>query len=109
MAQWAAKDNRKPRLPFFSRHVFHGQELQEAVTSPRWLLGRTWGAKETTLKIEDRFSQVVIEALRAAGHDLEIVEPFDEIMGHAGAVCIHSDGLIEGAADPRSDGAAVII
>jgi len=25
-------------------------------------------------------------------------------MGHAGALVRHSDGLIEGAADPRSDG-----
>jgi len=26
-------------------------------------------------------------------------------MGHAGAIVRHADGLLEGAADPRSDGA----
>jgi gamma-glutamyltranspeptidase/glutathione hydrolase len=90
----------------FARHVLHGQGLQQAVTAPRWLLGRTWGAETTNLRIEDRFDPTVIEALRAAGHDLELTGPFDEIMGHAGAVVRHPSGLIEGAADPRSDGAA---
>jgi gamma-glutamyltranspeptidase/glutathione hydrolase len=42
----------------------------------------------------------------AAGHDIELTGPFDEVMGHAGAVIRHPSGLFEGAADPRSDGAA---
>ena len=90
----------------FSRHVLHGQGLQESVTAPRWLLGRTWGAETTSLRIENRFDPAVISALRNAGHALEEIGPFDEVMGHAGALVHHPDGLIEGAADPRSDGAA---
>jgi gamma-glutamyltranspeptidase/glutathione hydrolase len=90
----------------FSRHVLHGQDLQAAVTAPRWLLGRTWGAETASLRIEDRFDPAVIAALRAAGHDLEVISPFDEVMGHAGALVHHPDGLIEGAADPRGDGQA---
>jgi len=31
-------------------------------------------------------------------------KPYSDTMGHAGALVRHSDGLIEGAADPRSDG-----
>jgi len=90
----------------FARHVLHGQELQQAVTAPRWLLGRTWGAETTNLRIENRFDPAVIAALKAAGHDVEEIGPFDEVMGHAGALVHHPDGLIEGAADPRGDGAA---
>ena len=56
------------------------------------------------LRIESRFPEEVIAALRAAGHDLEVVGPFDEIMGHAGALVRHPSGVIEGAADPRGDG-----
>jgi gamma-glutamyltranspeptidase/glutathione hydrolase len=56
------------------------------------------------LRIEDRFPAQVIEALRAAGHDLEVVGPFDEVMGHAGVLVRHPSGVIEGAADPRGDG-----
>lgn len=90
----------------FSRHVLYGQPLQAAVTAPRWLLGRTWGAETTSLRIENRFDASVIAALREAGHELEEVGAYEEVMGHAGALVHHPDGLIEGAADPRGDGAA---
>jgi len=90
----------------FSRHVMHRQGLQEAVTAPRWLLGRTWGAETTSLRIESRFDPAVIEALHNAGHELEEIGSFDEVMGHAGALVHHPGGLIEGAADPRGDGVA---
>jgi gamma-glutamyltranspeptidase/glutathione hydrolase len=95
----------------FTRHILFGQNLQEAVTAPRWLLGRTWGAETTNLRIENRFEPTIIDALRKAGHDVEVVGPFEEIMGHAGALVLHpqgeeNEGLIEAAADPRSDGVA---
>jgi len=89
-----------------TRHVRFGQGLQEAVTAPRWLLGRTWGSDSTTLKIEPRFAPGVIEALAEAGHDVEITAPFSETLGHAGALVRRPDGVIEGASDPRSDGRA---
>jgi len=88
----------------FSRHVLFGQSLQQAVSAPRWLLGRTWGEETTSLKIEDRFDEGTVEALKAAGHLVELVGDYEEMMGHAGALVYHPDGLIEGASDPRSDG-----
>jgi gamma-glutamyltranspeptidase/glutathione hydrolase len=90
----------------FLRHVLFGQGLQQAITAPRWLLGRTWGAEATNLRIENRFDGNVITALKNAGHDVEVLGDFDEVMGHAGAVIHHPDGLIEGAADPRGNGQA---
>ncbi len=94
----------------YARHVMYGQDLQAAITAPRWLLGRTWGAEAANLRIENRFTPEVIGQLRAAGHDIEPVGPFEEAMGHAGALVLHRSGdkagLIEGASDPRSDGAA---
>ena len=89
----------------FARHVLFGQSLQHAVTAPRWLLGKTWGEETTSLKIEDRFDADLIAMLTTAGHDVQVVGPFEEFMGHAGALVHHPDGLIEGASDPRSDGA----
>ena len=88
----------------FTRHVLYGQELQQAVTAPRWLLGRTWGASATNLRMESRFDGDVFNALKGAGHDVEILGGFDEVMGHAGAIVQHPDGLLEGAADPRGNG-----
>ena len=46
----------------------------------------------------------VVDALREAGHAVEVVGAFEEMMGHAGAIVHHPHGVIEGAADPRSDG-----
>jgi gamma-glutamyltranspeptidase len=88
----------------FTRFALFNQQLQAAVTAPRWLLGRTWGATSANLKVESRFDPELIEALRKAGHDVEVVAPFSDMMGHAGGIVHHSSGLLEGAADPRGDG-----
>lgn len=89
----------------FTRYARFGMPLQKAVTAPRWLLGRAWGDPSTTLKLEDRFDPALYAALRAAGHMVELVAPFETVMGHAGAIVRHPGGALEGASDPRSDGA----
>jgi gamma-glutamyltranspeptidase len=91
----------------FSRYAMFGQELQAAITAPRWLLGKTWGEDSVTLKVEDRFPPSLTTALSEAGHNVEIIAPFSSTMGHAGAVVMHPNGLFEGATDPRSDGAVM--
>ncbi|MDR5906672.1 gamma-glutamyltransferase family protein [Franzmannia qiaohouensis] len=91
----------------FSRYAFHHQTLQQAVSAPRWLLGRTWGESSTNLKLESRIPGDTVTALRALGHDVEVLpEAFSDSMGHAGGIVHHPDGLIEGAHDPRSNGGA---
>lgn len=90
----------------FTRHVVFGQPLQRAVTAPRWLLGRTWGQTSDTLKVESRFPQPLLDELVRRGHEVEVLGAFEETMGHAGAVVRHPGGALEGASDPRSDGAA---
>ncbi len=94
----------------YTRYANYGQDLQAAVSAPRWLLGRTWGSQTTNLRIENRFGPEVIDALKSAGHDVEVVGPFEESMGHAGALVAHVSGdragTLEGASDPRSDGRA---
>ena len=93
----------------FARYAWGDMALQQAVSAPRWLLGRTWGSQTTTLKLERRWDTTVVAELRQAGHKTELVEPFSDLMGHAGAIVRHADGLLEGAADPRCDGAAAAV
>jgi oxamate amidohydrolase len=88
----------------FSRYALFGQPLQQAVSAPRWLLGKTWGQESTTLKFENRFDPAVLAQLKAMGHDVEVLPDYSDTMGHAGAIVRQSDGLYLGAADPRSDG-----
>ena len=88
----------------FTRYVTFGHEMQEAITAPRWLLGRTWGQSSDTLKVESRFSSDVVNSLRDLGHEVEILNDFDARVGHAGGIARFQTGLLEGGFDPRSDG-----
>src|SRR5262249_20806536 len=91
----------------FTRYVDFREPLSEAIDRPRWVLGRTWGAARTSLRLEPRFDESVVAALIAAGHDVDLLsEPHSDVMGHAGAVVLHPDGSCEGAHDPRADGGA---
>jgi gamma-glutamyltranspeptidase/glutathione hydrolase len=89
----------------FTRIATFGMDAQQAVAAPRWLLGRTWGQSSDTLKLESRFSTGVVTDLAGRGHEMEVLAEYDEAMGHAGAIVRHANGVLEGGADPRSDGA----
>jgi gamma-glutamyltranspeptidase/glutathione hydrolase len=57
------------------------------------------------LKLEARFPSEVVDQLRRYDHAVEVLQAWDETMGHAGAIVRHANGVLEGGADPRSDGA----
>nr|WP_318385055.1 gamma-glutamyltransferase [uncultured Enterobacter sp.] len=90
----------------FTRHVLQNMPLQQAVSAPRWLLGRTWGQPSESLKLERGFSEETFNALRERGHDVEWLPGLSEATGHAGAIVRHPNGMLEGAFDPRSNGSA---
>jgi gamma-glutamyltranspeptidase/glutathione hydrolase len=91
----------------FTRHVHYRVPLADAIARPRWLLGRTWGSTVTSLRLEDGFDGSVLDRLLGAGHEVEaLAERHSDTMGHAGAVILHRDGMLEGAHDPRADGGA---
>lgn len=88
----------------FTRYAVYGQPVQQAITAPRWLLGRTWGQASESLKLESRFAPEIVAGLRKLGHDVEMLADFDETVGHAGAIVRHPSGIFEGGFDPRSNG-----
>ena len=91
----------------FTRHVQFREPLSEAIDRPRWVLGRTWGAPKTALRLEPRFDGNLIDRLLDAGHDVEVLpDAYSDVMGHAGAALLHKDGTCEAAHDPRADGGA---
>lgn len=82
--------------------------IQAAIEAPRWLFGRTWGASSNTLKLENRICDSITKELQLKEHEVETLEAFTDVMGHAGAIKIdHDSGVKFGGADPRGDGAAV--
>ena len=56
------------------------------------------------MKLEPRFEPAVVEELRTRGHDVELLAPYDEAVGHAGAILRDANGVLQGGSDPRSDG-----
>ena len=88
-----------------TRVVDRGMTPQAAVEAPRWLLGRTWGDPSRALRIEDRFGSAVEAELRRRGHDVQVVDGWSDLMGHAQLIRLGADGLV-GGSDPRADGIA---
>jgi gamma-glutamyltranspeptidase/glutathione hydrolase len=88
-----------------TRLVDLGLGPQAAVEAPRWLFGRTWGEETRALRVEARFPTDVVESLARRGHDVRVVEPWSDLMGHAHVIRLDPEGLV-GGSDPRADGAA---
>ena len=89
-----------------TRVIDRGFGPQAAVEAPRWLFGRTWGEASRSLRLERRFAPGVADELRRRGHDVQVVEDWSDLMGHAQLIRLDPDGLV-GASDPRADGAAL--
>jgi gamma-glutamyltranspeptidase/glutathione hydrolase len=85
-----------------------GLDPQAVVDRPRWVAHTD--APLTPLRrlaIEaDGVDDATVAALRALGHELELVEPRTPLMGWAQMIRRRSDGSYEGGADPRADSLA---
>ncbi|WP_339177015.1 gamma-glutamyltransferase [Paenibacillus sp. FSL H8-0317] len=81
--------------------------IQEAISLPRWVYGRTWGEEGDTMRVENRYHDDVCATLAQWGHNVEARAPWDGIMGQSQGIVIREDGMISGAADPRGDGMAI--
>jgi gamma-glutamyltranspeptidase/glutathione hydrolase len=92
----------------FSRYLYQGDSLKEAVAKPRWLLGRTWGDTTNNLRLEKSLYESMGSKLRSLGHDVTSVADNNELMGHAGAIVLDLEGKTSATSDPRSDGNSLI-
>ncbi len=97
--------------PQFQAQVFSriaaGRTLADAVSAPRFLFGRAWGAGATSVKLEEGYDDAVASALARAGHEIEWRGPaMRDLFGHAGAVLHGPKGGVAAVHDPRSDGGA---
>ncbi len=83
---------------FVTNLADYGLELQDALDAPRSF---TWQGE---LRLERGYDSGVAAELSDMGHN--VVVP-DEPIGGAQAIRIRSDGVLEGASDPRKDGCAL--
>jgi gamma-glutamyltranspeptidase len=85
-----------------------GMNIQAAIEMPRWVHEVHHVSGAATLHLESRFPEATLAELRARGHQVSPVGPWENTMGHAqGIVVDHAAGVLHGGADPRADGAAV--
>ncbi|MFC5822230.1 gamma-glutamyltransferase family protein [Nonomuraea insulae] len=99
-------------LQVITRLLRHGEEPGQAVSAPRWRLGTggtgfdTWEAPDDAgLDLED--GGTWSDGLGALGHRVAAL-PYGSSFGHAHLIDVRADGMLAGAADPRSlVGAAV--
>ena len=91
----------------FSRYLYQGDSLKNAVAKPRWLLGRTWGDTSNNLRLEKSLYDQSAQQLSDLGHDVTFVEDNNELMGHAGAIVLDKQGIVSATSDPRSDGSSL--
>ncbi len=93
----------------YSALIDFGLDLQQAIEAPRWLAGRfALEDPRERLNVESRLPASTLATLEARGHVVTRWEPWAELCGHAQGIEVQPDtGTRMGAADPRSDGAAV--
>ena len=96
-------------LVFFLRHAVHGLNLQAAIDAPAWHVDHfpaSFWPRSTTLNrlsLESRLRGDTIDALRAAGHNVQVGEPWSE--GRLSACGRERDSrgrwILKAAANPR--------
>jgi gamma-glutamyltranspeptidase/glutathione hydrolase len=85
----------------------YGLNIQAAIELPRWIHGVEEPDESEALRLEDRFPHETIAALRALGHRIIEVGPWESVMGYAqGIVIDEAQGVLHGGSDPRAEGAA---
>jgi gamma-glutamyltranspeptidase/glutathione hydrolase len=78
--------------------VDYGLDLQQAIEAPRFRLMDL----ESTIAIEDRFSRVVLDSLRARGHNVDLLPHWsDRVGGVEGIARDRKTGSLLAGYDPR--------
>ncbi|HEY3239839.1 MAG TPA: gamma-glutamyltransferase family protein [Acidimicrobiia bacterium] len=86
-------------VQLLSRLVDDGEDLQVAVSAPRFLVEvNGWH-----LHLEGRLPPAIVDGLLRRGHDARPASRWDQRMGHAQAIVVGDAGLA-GASDPRAEG-----
>jgi gamma-glutamyltranspeptidase len=87
-----------------------GASPQEAVAAPRILHGRFAAEDDPDeLTVEASMGAEVIDELRRRGLEPRVAPEHEERLGHAHAIEARPDGSLAAGADPRSDGAAIVL
>lgn len=88
-----------------------GLGLQETIEAPRWAHGAPGGRyAATALVLESRFPSSVADELIARGHEVEVADAVDPVMGTVQMIQVDAQrGCHIAVTDPRGDGVALAV
>jgi gamma-glutamyltranspeptidase/glutathione hydrolase len=97
-------------LQLLARVLVNGEEPQEAIGAPRWVLSRddptgfhVWAGEELPIvRLEHGAPASWAAGLRRRGYETAQAEPGEQVFGHAQMIRVTDERLCGGAADPRS-------
>ncbi len=97
-------------LQLLARLLVAAEDPEHAVGAPRWILASADAAPFSVWEDPSRLRVLVeahapdawVPALRARGHDVEVIERHAYGTGHAHVISVRADGTFVGAADPRA-------
>ena len=90
-----------------TRLIDFGLSPVDALSGPRFLLGRTFSDQTDSLKVEAHAGETVLGELARRGHEVATLERHSPLAGLAGVIRINANGAIDGAHDPRGEGTAL--
>jgi gamma-glutamyltranspeptidase/glutathione hydrolase len=98
-------------MQVISNMIDHGMDVQAAVEAPRWTSFPGSDPinidNEFVVRAESRISEEALEGLRQRGHNVQVLEPY----GAGGTMFVIArdphTGVLQGGADPRSEGLAM--
>ncbi|MEX0952640.1 MAG: gamma-glutamyltransferase family protein [Nitriliruptoraceae bacterium] len=77
-------------------------DLADVLERPRWIVDTTDGS----VSVESRMDASVVDGLRARGHVVQAIGPYDYAAGNANLIEVLASGCA-GASDPRTEGAVL--
>jgi gamma-glutamyltranspeptidase / glutathione hydrolase len=99
---WQVQTN----LQLISNLIDLGMPVQQAIDAPRWTMGGQTSWSDSSLSLEARFGDTVIQSLRARGHRVQPIG--DWAAGGAAQVIGIEDEMLIGGGDPRPGTSSVI-
>ena len=97
------------QLVLATQLIDFNQDVETALNTPRFLLGRSFFDSTDNLKLEKSLPKTIRTALTELGHSTEVIPSLSPYTGQAGIITITPNGMATAMHDPRGEGTALAL